>query len=123
MCSFEGENYIVNFCPTKVLVKEKVSNRIVKLAFPNFENFSGVLSYSNNHSLEYFCSNAIQVEANMDSLELRYEMFRKNMKITVDWPAPNLDVEIGEVAMENGIFQLWSKEIELNNKDFIVELQ
>jgi len=48
-------------------------------------------------------------------------MFRKNLTISVDWPEANPEVEIGENSLENGIFQLCIKEMELNNKNFIVE--
>jgi hypothetical protein len=47
------------------------------------------------------------------------------MEIAIDFPIlgdPDRNLEIGEISIEHGIFEVQTKSIELNNKHFIVEL-
>ena len=66
----------------------------------------------------------VAVEVLVDDMELNVEEFKHHTEIKVDWPIfGDCDqVEVVENHIENGLFVMQSKDIEVNNRHLLVEV-
>lgn len=118
MSYYNGKPYLVVFQPSRVMLREKHSQKVVRKCYPSFREYNALIGFCLNSDAEYFLKNLVEASGFID------DDFKEVVEFKVNWPAGGEEaVEIGQRAIENGILREHQREAVINNRHYEVELR
>ncbi|CAD8176407.1 unnamed protein product [Paramecium octaurelia] len=120
----EKSFFCVDFLPLQFIIKEKVSQKTVKLYSPTFQEFNEFLTQLGQKQMKQVIDECLITQFDLQPEDFDYKEFKKGTKISLSFPtASELNLEITEEHLNNGLLSGFVKEIEINNKDLQIIIE
>ncbi|CAD8169119.1 unnamed protein product [Paramecium pentaurelia] len=122
--NFENTYYTCDFLPTQILIREKKSQKIIKMYSPTLQELDSIFILLNNNNMQQILDQYVVLNFDMPPEAFDYKDFKKGTKIKLNLPEiTEQPMEITEEHINNGILSSQIKEIEINNKDLQIIIE
>ncbi|CAD8093643.1 unnamed protein product [Paramecium sonneborni] len=116
--------YTVDFLPFQILVREKRSQKIIKMYSPSLKELDFIFLQLNHKSLLQILNDQVQITFDMPPEAFDYKDFKKGTKISfLIGEITETPLEVTEEQINNGLLNSWTKDIEVNNKDLQIIIE
>ncbi|CAD8161169.1 unnamed protein product [Paramecium octaurelia] len=116
--------YCVDFLPIQFLIKEKVSQKTVKLYSPSFQEFNEFLTQLGSKNVKQVVDEYLITTFDLQPEDFDYKEFKKGTQISINFPTfSEQNLEITEEHLNNGLLSIFMKQIEINNKDLQIIME
>ncbi|CAD8088248.1 unnamed protein product [Paramecium sonneborni] len=116
--------FCVDFLPIQFIIKEKVSQKTIKLYSPNFQEFNEFLTQLGQKNIKQVMDEFLITTFDLKPEDFDYKEFKKGAKIYLNFSQfSELNQEITEEHINNGLLSVFVKEIEINNKDLQIIME
>ncbi|CAD8074930.1 unnamed protein product [Paramecium primaurelia] len=116
--------FCVDFLPIQFIIKEKVSQKTIKLYSPTFKEFNEFLTQLGQKQVKQVIDECLITTFDLNPEDFDYKEFKKGTKIGLNFPTQSeLNLEITEEHLNNGLLSVFVKEIEINNKDLQIIME
>ncbi|CAD8164845.1 unnamed protein product [Paramecium pentaurelia] len=121
----DEKNYLcVDFLPIQFIIKEKVSQKTIKLYSPTFKEFNEFLTQLGSKHVKQIIDEYLITTFDLKPEDFDYKEFKKGTQINFSFPTfSELNLEITEEHLNNGLISVYVKEIEINNKDLQIIME
>ncbi|CAD8111172.1 unnamed protein product [Paramecium sonneborni] len=122
--SFDNIYYTTDFLPSQILIREKKSQKIIKMYSPTFKELDSIFVLLNKISMQQILDQNIIPIFDMLPESFDYKDFKKGTKIQLNIPEiTEKPLEITEEQINNGLLNSWTKEIQVNNKNLQIIIE
>ncbi|CAD8101083.1 unnamed protein product [Paramecium sonneborni] len=120
----DNKYYTVDFLPFQILVREKRSQKIIKMYSPSLKELDFIFLQLNSKSLFQILNDYVLITFDMPPEAFDYKDFKKGTKISFQiGEITESPLEVTEEQINNGLLDSWTKEIEVNNKDLQIIIE
>ncbi|CAK90456.1 unnamed protein product (macronuclear) [Paramecium tetraurelia] len=122
--SFDNNFYTCDFLPTQILIREKISQQIIKIYSPTLKELDSIIDLLNTKNMQQILDEHVVTIFDLPPEAFNYKDFKKGTKIKLNLPEiTEQPIEITEEQINNGLLNYWTKEIEINNKDLQIIIE
>ncbi|CAD8177190.1 unnamed protein product [Paramecium octaurelia] len=122
--SFDNNFYTCDFLPTQILIREKISQQIIKIYSPTLKELDSIIVLLNTKNMQQILDEHVVPIFDLPPEAFNYKDFKKGTKIQLNLPEIiEQPIEITEEQISNGLLNCWTKEIEINNKDLQIIIE
>ncbi|CAK86726.1 unnamed protein product (macronuclear) [Paramecium tetraurelia] len=122
--TFENNFYTCDFLPIQILLREKNSQKIIKMYSPSLRELDSIFVQLNIYTMQQILDLYVVLNFDMPPEAFDYKDFKKGTTIKLNLPdVTEQPLEITEEQINNGILSSQIKEIEINNKDLQIIIE
>ncbi|CAD8183434.1 unnamed protein product [Paramecium octaurelia] len=122
--TFDNTFYTCDFLPIQILLREKKSQKIIKMYSPSLKELDSIFVLLNSNTMQQILDQYVVPNFDMPPEAFDYKDFKKGTTIKLNLPEiTEQPLEITEEQINNGILSSQIKEIEINNKDLQIIIE
>ncbi|CAD8080279.1 unnamed protein product [Paramecium primaurelia] len=122
--NLDNNYYTTDFLPIQILIREKKSQQIIKIYSPTLKELDSIFVLLNSKNMQQILDEYVVPIFDLPPEAFNYKDFKKGTKIQLNIPIiTEQPLEITEEQINNGLFNVWTKDIEINNKDLQIIIE